>query len=336
VIKSARQLFDAIGDKLASQFPRLLLSGVQGSGYRPSQSGAVELHGKDYLTLKTATAETKGMIAGCCFFIALPAVIMFFLTALFGNPSEFSWWPLFAFLALGFIPFLWELYRPFPLPIVFNRRTQEIYYDLNGKLYHAPWEGIEAVAYEYRNVNQYAGSMVQGNLEIILYRFGDPEDRIALNIGGHTSGKRIQTLASLWEYLRAYMNNGPWFDDLGNPAVEKTPFIVDQLKKSGFTMRGVLDSTKKEYARSKTEGVAGPGIIDLMGGYAFQPIWFMQDITYKLCRRKSHKQWPEVVRERLKPDGPDTRLMDIEEDYVKAQKQREEELQARVRARFPD
>ena len=68
--------------------------------------------------------------------------------------------------------------RACPLLVIFNRRTKEIYYDLNGKLYHAPWEGIEAVAYEYRNMNQYTGSMVQGNLEIILYRFGDPEDRI--------------------------------------------------------------------------------------------------------------------------------------------------------------
>lgn len=332
MIKSARQLFDAIGDKLAGQFPRLLLNGSQGSGYRPSQSGAVESHGKDYLTLKTATAETKGLPAGVgmlglCFSYLVAVVALLIVK---GALEAMLWF--LAGTAFFLVFFLWELYRPFPLPIVFNRRTQEIYYDLNGKLYHAPWEGIEAAAYEYRNVNQYAGSMVQGNLEIILYRFGDPEDRIALNIGGHTSGKRIQTLASLWEYLRAYMNNGPWFDDLGNPAGQKTPFIVAQSKKSGFTMRGVLDGTKRQYARSKAEGIAGPGIIDVMEGHVFQPIWFMQDITYRLCRRKSHKQWPEVVRERLKPDGPDPRLMDIEEDYVKAQKQREEELQAR----FPD
>lgn len=73
-----------------------------------------------------------------------------------------------------------------------------------------------------------------------------------------------------------------------------------------------------------------------MGGYAFQPIWFMQDITYRICQRKSHKQWPDVVQERLKPDGPDSRLADIEEIYAAEQRKREEELQARVRARFPD
>lgn len=338
MINSAKQLFDAIGDKFSDQFPRLLLNGARDSGYRPSQSGVVETHAQDYLTLKTATAETKGMLAGCCFFLAIACVAMFFLTTLFGNPNEFTLWPLFAAVGFGVIPFLWELYRPFPLPIVFNRRTQEIYYDLNGKLYHAPWEGIEAVAYEYRNVNQYAGSMVQGNLEIILYRFGDSEDRIALNIGGHTSGKRIQTLASLWEYLRAYMNNGPWFDDLGKQIPVKGDFIKEQLKKSTYSSLDELKTAKKSYRREKAEaqGISGTAVFELISAYLFYPNAFMEHIVYKTSQRRSHKQWPDVVQERLKPDGPDTRLMDIEESYAAEQRKREEELQARVRARFPD
>lgn len=192
MINSARQLFDAIGDKLAGQFPRLLLNGAQSSGYRPSQSGVIESHGESYLTLKTATAETKGLPSGAGMFGLCAAgglAVMHFLS---GNDFATVVNILLFGLAFFLMFFLWELYRPFLLPIVFNRRTQEIYYDLNGKLYHAPWEGIEAVAYEYRNVNQYTGSMVQGNLEIILYRFGDPEDRIALNIGGHPQGKEFK------------------------------------------------------------------------------------------------------------------------------------------------
>jgi hypothetical protein len=141
--------------------------------------------------------------------------------------------------------FLWEFYRPFPLPIIFNRRTQEIYYDLNGNLYHIPWEGIEAVTYEYRNVNQYTGSMPHANLDLILQRFGDSDDCIALNIGGHTSGKRVETLARLWEYLRAYMNEGPWFDEEGRHTLSKTPFITAQLNKSGFKMRDNLKNAKQ-------------------------------------------------------------------------------------------
>ncbi|MFY1021814.1 hypothetical protein ACOQNO_23320, partial [Ectopseudomonas khazarica] len=36
--------------------------------------------------------------------------------------------------ALFVIPFLWETHRPLPLPILFNRRTREVYVDHNGKL----------------------------------------------------------------------------------------------------------------------------------------------------------------------------------------------------------
>lgn len=313
MIKGARQLFDAVGEKLAGQFPRRLLKGNQPSGYRPAQSGSVEQHTEDYLTLKTATAEAKGIPSGCgaLFFSACAFLAIFDLI----SGASLSAIELLAFGAAFFaVVFLWELYRPFPLPIVFNRRTREIYYDLNGKLYHAPWDGIEAVAYEYRNVNQYAGSMVQGNLEIILHRFGDPEERIALNIGGHTSGKRIQTLASLWEYLRAYMNNGPWFDERGHRVAEKGAFITKQLKRSQFSMRGLLKEAQDEYTQEKAEGqgISGNALFELVSAYAFHPMWFTADVTYKLCRRRSFKQWPEVVQARMRPDGPSTRLVDIE------------------------
>ncbi|MDC0663595.1 DUF6708 domain-containing protein [Marinobacter sp. SS21] len=323
MIKSAKQLFDAVGEKLAGQFPRQLLKGDQPSGYRPSQPGSVELHTEDYLTLKTATAETKGLPsgAGAFFFSGCAAAAAVYLFA--GSPILAL--QVLAFGAAFFaVFFIWELYRPFPLPIVFNRRTREIYYDLNGKLYHTPWEGIEAVAYEYRNVNQYAGSMVHGNLEIILQRFGHPEDRIALNIGGHTSGKRLQTLVSLWEYLRAYMNEGPWFDDLGHQLPEKGDFIAKQLERSQFSMRGLLKKAQDEFAQEKAEGqgISGNVFFGLVSAYAFHPVWFTADVTYKICRSRSHNQWPEVVQERMRPDGPTTQLADIEEGYAEAEKER--------------
>jgi hypothetical protein len=51
----------------------------------------------------------------------------------------------------------------------------------------------------------------------------------------------------------------------------------------------------------------------------------MQDITYRICRDHSDKQWPEVIRERLDPNGPSTRLIDVEDDHphtaiIRAQK----------------
>ncbi len=314
--KSARALFDVIGEKIADQFPRMLLRGDQGTGFAPSQYGSVELHSANVLSIKTATAETKGIIAG----VGAHGLLLGLLLALFGILGDMK--GVIVFLGLGFgmgmlaLCFLWELYRPFPLPIILNRRTQEIYYDLNGKLYHAPWEGIEAVGYEYRQVNQYTGDMPHASLDLILHRFGDPEDCIALNIGGHTSGKRIETLAALWEYLRAYMNVGPWFDENGNPAAHKTLFITEQLKHSEFRISDSLKTARKSFSKSKAnkDGRSGALFLNLLSAYIFHPMWFAKDLTYRICRDRADRQWPKVVQERLESDGPTTRLVDIEAD----------------------
>jgi len=317
VIKSARALFDAIGEKMAGEFPRLLLRGNQDSGYAPSNYGSIEWHGRNVLGIKTATAESKGVLAGVggmvsaiCFLIALVALVI-------GKDFSESLIFLSAGFTVGTLSFLWELHRPFPLPIIFNRRTQEIYYDLNGKLYHAPWEGVEAVAYEYRNVNPYTGGMTHASLDLILHRFGDSEDCIALNVGGHTSGKRAETLAALWEYLRAYMNVGPWFDEQGNPAARKTSFITEQLKRSEFKMSDSLRNARRALARSKAnkDGRSGALFVELLSACIFHPMWFTKDLIYRICRDRADKQWPEVVRERLEHEGPTTRLIDIESDY---------------------
>jgi|AntRauTorcE11898_2_1112593.scaffolds.fasta_scaffold12629_2 hypothetical protein len=331
MIKSARQLFDTIGEKFASQFPRLLLRGDQHSGHAPSQYGSVEQQGDRYLSIKTATAEAKGIPAGVGAFgvtggAALSASVIFT-----GMSPMSALFPLLIAIALFVLIFIWELYRPFPLPIIFNRRTQEIYYDLNGKLYHIPWEGIEAVAYEYRNVNQYAGSMTHANLDLILQRFADPEDRIVLNIGGHTSGKHVATLAALWEYLRAYMNEGPWFDEEGQHTPHKTPFIREQLNKSGFTMRDNLKNARQRLTEAKREenGLVGAARGVLLSAYVFHPMSVMENVTYRICRDRSDKQWPEVVRERLDPNGPTTRLIDIEGELAARLKA---EKDARIKA----
>lgn len=338
IIKNARQLCDSIGETLAKQFPRLLLRGDQYSGCKPSQYGSIEYQGEDCLSIKTATAEAKGIPAGVGAFGVTGGAVLSASVIFNGMDQWSAFSPLFIGIGLFVLIFVWELYRPFPLPIIFNRRTQEIYYDLNGKLYHTPWEGIEAVAYEYRNVNQYAGSMTNANLDLILHRFADPEDRIVLNIGGHTSGKRVETLASLWEYLRAYMNEGPWFDEEGRHAPQKTQFIEEQLNKSGFTMRDQLTHARQQLAKAKqNKGRVGAARGALLSAYVFHPMWFTQDMTYRICRSRSHKQWPEVVRERLDPHGPTTRLIDIEGELAARLKAEKDALiKAQNAALYPD
>lgn len=112
------------------------------------------------------------------------------------------------------------------------------------------------------------------------------------------------------------MNNGPWFDEHGDHSTQKPPFITEQLKRSEFSMRDSLSTAKKALAESKAQddGRAGWLRFELWSAYAFHPMWFAKDMTYRICRDRADKQWPEVVRDRLSPDGPTTRLIDIEED----------------------
>lgn len=103
-----------------------------------------------------------------------------------------------------------EMNRPTLLSIVFHRRTHEVYYDMKGDLYHATWDGIEAVAYEYNIENQYSGSIIHGDLEHVLQKFGARDKRIVLNLSVIPAGKRMPTLVGIWEYLRYFMTIGLW------------------------------------------------------------------------------------------------------------------------------
>ncbi|MNE09795.1 hypothetical protein D3C80_1024830 [compost metagenome] len=44
----------------------------------------------------------------------------------------------------------------------------------------------------------------------------------------------------------------------------------------------------------------------------FYPWARIQDLTYNIAKRRSRNLWPSVVTERLKSNGPTTRLVDIE------------------------
>ena len=111
--------------------------------------------------------------------------------------------------------------------------------------YYSEWNDIEAVAYEYTIVNQYSGAIIHGNLEIVLRKFGDPDDRIVLNLSGVPAGKRLPTVLGFWEYLRSYMTVGPWFDETGNKTEFKNSFIEKSLKSGDISFVDlVLDSRR--------------------------------------------------------------------------------------------
>ena len=53
--------------------------------------------------------------------------------------------------------------------------------------------------------------------------------------------------------------------------------------------------------------------VRIMGDALFYPAFLIRDITAKYARqRAARNQWHPLVRERCRPDGPTTRLYDLE------------------------
>jgi hypothetical protein len=57
--------------------------------------------------------------------------------------------------------------------------------------------------------------------------------------------------------------------------------------------------------------------IDVLGlvlDLFFYPTCRIQELTYSLAKRRSRNLWPAIVTERLKANGPTTRLVDLERE----------------------
>lgn len=200
---------------------------------------------------------------------------------------------------LAVVPFLWEISRPLPLPILFNRRTREVYFDHNGELYHTPWDGIQALAGEFIMVGPHTGGMRNASLEILVRRLGEMQK-------------------GFWEWLRAYMDNGPWFDENGQRS-ESDAYIKEILKASNLKGTDWHSLTLAKIAEKKTAN-GGKNYLEwtdafmLVWEVLFYPANWLQEYTYAIAKRRSRNRWPHIVSERLQPDGPTTRLVDLERD----------------------
>jgi len=344
VIENVRQLFKMVVDKVGDSSRVRILKGSSNSGSYPSLPGLLEAQNEEYLSLRTASADLKGIFTGMGFLLGGYGLCLFALIFLSSDVSSIDWWLLFYSILAIVLPLVWETSRPPSLPIIFNRRTQEIYYDRKGQLYHAIWEGIEAAAYEYNMVNQNTGSMPHGSLEIILQKFGEPDDRIVLSLSGGAAGRRLATLISMWEYVRRYMTVGPWFDEAGRKTDQINPFIEKTLKEGRMSFLDYERSNREYLAQERREGngISGTAVFLWVGSYLFFPMAYGMEVVQRSDRKKTMRQWPEVVRVRLHPNGPKTRLIDIEESYLvqkekeEQQKQKElEELHERMRRTLP-
>ncbi|AIL63550.1 hypothetical protein PSAKL28_44060 [Pseudomonas alkylphenolica] len=214
------------------------------------------------------------------------------------------------------IPFLWETLRPLPLPILFNRRTREVYFDHDGELFHTPWDGITAIANEFQLVGTQIGSIESASLEIRVWKFEEPETALMISLGA-PFGKSLALQKGFWEYIRSYMNNGPYFDEHGNHS-ESDAFVKSQLAVR-FKMSDSFKHTLAKIKQAKKEAggrnyLSGSDAAMLILEPMLYPWARIQEFTYSIAKRRSRNRWPGLVTERLKPNGPTTRLVDLESE----------------------
>ena len=296
--------------------PSVLLRADEPTGEKPWELFVTDEHTKHYLALKAGGDTDKGMLTGALGGTGGLVMVSFSLVfALQGDIAD----ALFTLLLTAGIvlpALLWEIYRPLPLPILFNRRTREVYFDHNGKLYHSPWDGIQALAGEFVMAGPHTGGMRNASLEILVRRLGEPDNTLLVSLG-LSMGKTLQMQKGLWEWLRAYMDNGPWFDENGqhsNSDAYVKEMLSAHIKPTGFLTYRRQTIAEKKAANGGKNNLEWTDTVLYLGHLLFYPMNWLQEFTYNIAKRRSRNRWPQIVTERLQPNGPTTRLIDLERE----------------------
>jgi hypothetical protein len=300
-----------------SAIPTVMLEADQPTGEQPMELFITDEHTEHYLALQAGGDSYRGLMTGVMGGIGgVAGVGVGFVSLMHSGEAD----GLFIMLSIGtplfVVPFLWETLRPLPLPILFNRRTREVYFDHDGDLYHAPWDGISAVANEFQLVGPHMGGMQSASLEIRMWKFEQPEMALMVSLGA-PFGKSLAMQKGFWEYIRSYMNNGPYFDEHGNHS-ESDAFVKSQLS----VRSKMSDSFKQTLQRIKQAKQNNGGknylrsidVLSLVLDLYFYPTCRIQELTYSIAKRRSRNLWPKVVTERLKANGLTTRLVDLEHE----------------------
>ncbi|MHC8389897.1 hypothetical protein ACYZTM_18075 [Pseudomonas sp. MDT2-39-1] len=203
----------------------IMLEADKSTGEQPMELFITDEHTEQYLALQAGGGSDRGLWTGVLGGIGGCASVG--LTLMLAMQGVFDYMMLGLGLSLFVVPFLWEVLRPLPLPILFNRRTREVYFDHEGDLFHTPWDGISAVANEFQLVGPHIGGMQSAALEIRVWSFEKPDTALMISLGS-PFGKSLAMQKGFWEYIRAYMNNGPWFDEHGNHS-KSDAFVKSQL-----------------------------------------------------------------------------------------------------------
>ncbi|WP_242486409.1 hypothetical protein [Pseudomonas sp. TH03] len=290
----------------------VMLEADKSTGEQPVELFITDEHTEHYLALQAGSGSGRGLWTGILGGIGGCASVG--LTLMLAMQGIFDHMMLGLGLSLFVVPFLWEVLRPLPLPILFNRRTREVYFDHEGELFHTPWDGISAVAQEFQLVGPHIGGMQSAALEIRVWRFEKPDTSLMVSLGP-PFGKSLEMQKGFWEYIRSYMNNGPYFDEHGNHS-ESDAFVQSQLSvrpRMSDSFKQTLERIK--HAKQESGGknfLRGIDVLGMVLDLFFYPTCRIQELTYSLAKRRSRNLWPKVVTERLKSNGPTTRLFDLE------------------------
>ncbi|MBD9579654.1 hypothetical protein IB260_30320 [Pseudomonas sp. PDM23] len=154
--------------------------------------------------------------------------------------------------------------------------------------------------------------MSNATLETVVRRYGDAEQALFISLSP-PMGKSLEMQCGFWAWLQAYMDNGPWFDENGQrselDAYVKTMIKAGSMRGSdylGYYWR-ILNGTEASPTQEKWSD-----FLMFCGHVIFYPMRKIEDVTYDIAKRRSRGQWPQLVKERLHPDGPTTRLVDLE------------------------
>ncbi|MBE7375184.1 hypothetical protein IN820_11765 [Pseudomonas sp. AL-54] len=153
-------------------------------------------------------------------------------------------------------------------------------------------------------------------LEALLHRYGHPQEQVLINLGSPI-GKSLEMQLGFWEYLRAYMDDGPWFDEHGqrSDSPEFNQSLLAVRKRRGHWARLQWRDIKEQYeANGGRNFLSGSDFILLFGGIILAPLNALQNFTYAIAKRRSRSQWPQPIRKRLRADGPTSQLADLERE----------------------
>ncbi|UYG07653.1 DUF6708 domain-containing protein [Halomonas sp. M4R1S46] len=278
---------------------------------KPYQLGDVQEQNEVYLDLATGADFTKGGLTGTMVMIFFYMALL--VSPLLGQPDQVDNYLTFFSVLFGiaFITLFIEVLLPFPMPVRFNRRTREIYFQDRRKLYHVPWDEAVAWMQQTRQVTQYTGATRMTSLQVLLQRFRQPDEVIALQLS-LPMGKTPEIQGMLWEYLRCYMEKGPWFDEEGEPLLASNR---DEVLKNRWGKKADLRGSWQACEKEMELGIGTKlgSFFLMLSQVGFYPAALVQDWTTAVARRRAEKgQWDKRVRERCRPDGPTTRLYDLE------------------------